>query len=444
MGTHGGNLLTMPFVVLNMGAEMVYILNQRLQAQNVIDTKSHKVLLDVTRAMFSEMFIEELFKPQELYTFNSTKFIFEKLAHSSIMRLNKSSMDKLYDLMTMGFKYQIVSCKSPVQILHVTLIHLGTLRTICKSTISSELIDATVEKLINTYASFTDAQWMTLKMELLKYLQDRKVKVSLFLQKGMQNMNGELIPVANPRLPFGTGMPGEITYYERGNIVRSAKVHIPSSDGDYMETATSILDKQSTVGKNLYYKDDKELEIEYDAAYFDAAEAKLQEEAPFANILRKDETTGFHAERKFTRPRTYDIKSSAKAERNLLSDLLGMRSLSNSKSSDSDDISSTGGGAGAKPLKLNLFPSSAGMSKDAEEDGDDDGTIMIDIDGASSAKSLHQRIEDLDFGSDDDERGNGRYNSRKAEGKDSGLDGKQADASDDDDDDLLALMDSAK
>ena len=33
--------------------------------------------------------------------------IFVKLAHSSIMCLNESSMDKLYDLITMGFKFQV-------------------------------------------------------------------------------------------------------------------------------------------------------------------------------------------------------------------------------------------------------------------------------------------------------------------------------------------------
>ena len=35
------------------------------------------------------------------------------------MRLSESSMDKLYDLMTTGFKYQIVSCKSADELLQV-------------------------------------------------------------------------------------------------------------------------------------------------------------------------------------------------------------------------------------------------------------------------------------------------------------------------------------
>ena len=85
----------MPIIVINMGGEMIYILQQRLQAQNVPADKAKKVLLDVVKAMYSPLFLSELFKPQEMYTAASTKQIFEKLAHSSIMRLNKSSMDKV-------------------------------------------------------------------------------------------------------------------------------------------------------------------------------------------------------------------------------------------------------------------------------------------------------------------------------------------------------------
>jgi hypothetical protein len=40
-----------------------------------------------------------------MYTMQSTKQIFEKLAHSSIMKLNATSMQKLFDLMLMGVKY---------------------------------------------------------------------------------------------------------------------------------------------------------------------------------------------------------------------------------------------------------------------------------------------------------------------------------------------------
>ena len=136
------------------------------------------VLQDVIRTMYNPKFIAELFRGQDVYNMQSTRQIFDKLAHSSIMRLNESSMDKarppaqpplaapnpggchvwggarpgalspshaacshtaprhtlrpatprflsqLFDLMTMGFKYQLIACRYPQELLHVTLNHL--------------------------------------------------------------------------------------------------------------------------------------------------------------------------------------------------------------------------------------------------------------------------------------------------------------------------------
>lgn len=49
-----------------------------------------QVMHDVLRSLFETNFMEELFKPQEIYPLTLTRKIFEKLAHSSIMRLSES------------------------------------------------------------------------------------------------------------------------------------------------------------------------------------------------------------------------------------------------------------------------------------------------------------------------------------------------------------------
>ncbi|CAF1184922.1 unnamed protein product, partial [Didymodactylos carnosus] len=77
-----------------MGGEMIYILEQRLSAQEIADQKSTKVLHDIIGTMFNKSFIEEIFRPQEPYPKKAMRNIFEKLAHSSIMRLNDASMEK--------------------------------------------------------------------------------------------------------------------------------------------------------------------------------------------------------------------------------------------------------------------------------------------------------------------------------------------------------------
>ena len=198
-------------LVINMGGEMLYILRQRLDAQSIAEEKSKKgtvacsglassffvgcsavspartlrrlscarcplsraVLADVVRAMFDPTFLAELFRPQDVYTSTATRHIFDKLAHTSIMRLNENSMDKvpsgalhdstlhalytlvtgsftfrfptlalqLYDLMTMGFKHQILSCTSPAQLLQVTLNHMESVRGLVSGNPVEDLVE---------------------------------------------------------------------------------------------------------------------------------------------------------------------------------------------------------------------------------------------------------------------------------------------------------------
>jgi len=45
--------------------------------------------------MFNKRFMDEIFKPQEVYSKKSLRTILERFAHASVMRLNPSSMDKV-------------------------------------------------------------------------------------------------------------------------------------------------------------------------------------------------------------------------------------------------------------------------------------------------------------------------------------------------------------
>jgi hypothetical protein len=84
------SLYAMPIVMANLGAEMIYILEQRLKAQQIPEEKGNKVLQDVVLNMFKQQFYNEAFKPQEVYNIASVRQVFDKLAHSSIMRLSTS------------------------------------------------------------------------------------------------------------------------------------------------------------------------------------------------------------------------------------------------------------------------------------------------------------------------------------------------------------------
>lgn len=68
--------------------------------------------------------------------------MFERIVQSSIMRLNRESMDKLYDLMTMVFKYQVLMVPSPRQVVGVTLNHLDTIEGYVKENLEARILIA--------------------------------------------------------------------------------------------------------------------------------------------------------------------------------------------------------------------------------------------------------------------------------------------------------------
>ncbi|KAI6215283.1 Protein OSCP1 [Aphelenchoides besseyi] len=133
----------MPFIFLNMAGEMAYILEQRLivslfkrknrvggYTQRVSQQRCRQVLSDVLRVVFNDKFLTKLFDPQEQYSRSSLRQYFEKMAHSSVMRLNESSMDRLFDMMTMTVKYQMLSVDEPRYLINITVNHLNGVRQI--------------------------------------------------------------------------------------------------------------------------------------------------------------------------------------------------------------------------------------------------------------------------------------------------------------------------
>lgn len=205
----------MSLLILNLGGEMLYILEQRLHAQSVADDKSSKVLQDVVATMFSEKFVAELFKPQRVYTVTATRQIFDRLAHSSIMRLNQSSMDKLYDLMTMGCKHQFMLASHPSDLIQITLNHLDAIRLmISNSSDCVHLVDHATQLVLTTFKHLRYSEFSSLRQSLLRFFQDRRVKVSLFLQDGIQSSDGNIVIGWRGHLPRGATTPGVITLYD--------------------------------------------------------------------------------------------------------------------------------------------------------------------------------------------------------------------------------------
>lgn len=184
-------------------------------------------------------------------------------------------MDKLFDLMIMSFKHQILFSNSPFQYLQITINHLESLRYMMlhysstpdvitgpfKSQIPSPktnqkvspvipLIDNLTRRIIALYGNFSSLQWLSLKQSLYLYFQGKRIKISLFLQQNIQNFEGNFNFENNPKLPYGTEKPGKIRSYDHSKAVTPNKF-ITEVGVDTTES-NEILDKSSSLGFNIF------------------------------------------------------------------------------------------------------------------------------------------------------------------------------------------------
>lgn len=224
------------------------------------------VLTDVIRSLLTPIFLVDMFRPQAPAPPRELRGVFERLAHSSIMRLNSSSMGKLFDLMSMGVKFQVLGSGHPFRVpLHVTTAHLAHIKDIlCASGVADaaahrssspvlpapagdtaaeptaeaalqgavreaeqlgagdgggaprregtilDLLDAVQRTMTAVYAHLPPGELWALHFTLLRFFQDRRVRVSVFLAEGLQQSDGAfLLPLRGP-LPAGVAPPGAL------------------------------------------------------------------------------------------------------------------------------------------------------------------------------------------------------------------------------------------
>lgn len=73
------------------------------------------------------------------------------------------------------------------------------------------LADAALKLVFETYGDMTAGDWLQLRQGLFAFVQGRKIKVSLFLQNNLQNLDGTFV-LGNHAGPVALGaeVPGTI------------------------------------------------------------------------------------------------------------------------------------------------------------------------------------------------------------------------------------------
>ena len=194
----------------------------------------------------------EVFKPHHKITFSLLRSIFEKLAHSSIMRLNEQSMNKLFDLMVMVVKYQLQECAKVSDLITITDNHLlsvpGIIQQIAteasnsdseegknnlkdSSLLAVQMVHKVREQFLRHYANnlnnqFDGIQLQLMRYSLLNFFRNIHTRVSIFLREGIQNAEGRfVIPTDQIKVECECQIPGVIRYFGPDNTLQCTETY---------------------------------------------------------------------------------------------------------------------------------------------------------------------------------------------------------------------------
>eukprot|EP00056_Hartaetosiga_gracilis_P001671 m.46615 g.46615 ORF g.46615 m.46615 type:complete len:414 (-) comp10729_c0_seq2:145-1386(-) len=246
----------LPILLVNLNCELLYVINERLEAQNAPEAKAQRIRDDIARTIFDHNIVENMFTPQPLYDqtqlLTTTKFI----TNSSIITLNEKSLSKLFDLMMMVFKYQFVHCKYPKELLAVTLNHLdGVTELLHLSSPAQQLVDDCRQRVLDTYLPISSGEWHRIRNALSCVLQDKHTRVALFQQAKYQGRDGRFhLDRTGPVAP-GCQPPGILTYGTGGEAHQTSQVIFQSKFTASLVDEVQFESRKTrgtALGENLY------------------------------------------------------------------------------------------------------------------------------------------------------------------------------------------------
>ena len=111
-------------MVYNLGCEMIYLINHRLQ--KIIKTKSRVsgTLKDIARTLYSDKIWNLLDNTEGMMTIDGVRNILYNICHCSVIVLDPKNFQKLFQMIVMSIKYQILNGRNNAGFYHMTLNHI--------------------------------------------------------------------------------------------------------------------------------------------------------------------------------------------------------------------------------------------------------------------------------------------------------------------------------
>lgn len=222
---------------------------------------------DVTTALLNSKILSPIFEETPMIGIQQLRVTLESVALSSIVKLDKSSMDKLFDLMIMMVKYQLKAATGPREVILITLNHIDAMRDMISDINAQKCVSMVHQMVINVsitqYNQFSNIQFdknfcplskmqfygcltfdevWNVRQNCLKELEPYNVRVSILLRRGLQNDDASFNV---------TPQKYDEKYTEQRNTLATMRIKDVSSETYCGGSFDTIGDRKTLLGKNM-------------------------------------------------------------------------------------------------------------------------------------------------------------------------------------------------
>uniref|UniRef100_A0A182UA12 Uncharacterized protein n=1 Tax=Anopheles melas TaxID=34690 RepID=A0A182UA12_9DIPT len=237
-------------IILNLGCEMLYVIDQRLKAQSIPLDKSAQVLREITEVLLDPKFLHYIATAyqQSMLTVQQCRVLLTDIACCSLMRLDISSMDKLWDLMVMIFKWQMfITNKNAQMLLDLTFRHLDGIGRLIPEMRKQILIDNVKKSLLELWEPLCEDEQTIVHRKVYKWLKPYNTKISILIRMGLQKSTGDFEPEPKNNIFYNYYINniGENIYAKTANLAAL------KAQSDSMGTASSSSSDMIAAGHEI-------------------------------------------------------------------------------------------------------------------------------------------------------------------------------------------------
>ena len=218
--------LAFQLLYLNLGGELLYVLRQRLAAQQVSTEKVRQVLEHIisyfvsSRHFWLQTFLSS---DERVLRQDSLKQCLQSVVSASpIMKLTHGSYEKLYELIVAVFKWQLMMSPLPSSLMHVSMRHVSGMldAAVTVGPGLRHVVQGMQLSLQNQLSGLNQYQWSVLRQVLLsQFFAGVHTRVSILVrqQKQVLETGHFVVLLPSPSLSFD----GRISLFDdKGQVVQ--------------------------------------------------------------------------------------------------------------------------------------------------------------------------------------------------------------------------------